>query len=93
MSLKELIDNFAEKAGTTKKAARESFDALVAVIQEELAKPETQSLVIPGIVTFKKAESAARTGRNPSTGETIQIPAKTVVRAKPAKVLKDLVKG
>lgn len=91
MTIKELIDATAEKAGITKKAAREVYDALVEVVQEEVAKTEVEKLTLPGLVTIKRAQVAARKGRNPATGEEIDIPAKVALRVKPVKALKDVV--
>ena len=67
MNKVELITKMAEIEGTTKKAAGEHLDALVATISEALAKGE--EVKISGFGTFSVSERAARTGRNPMTGE------------------------
>lgn len=89
MNKVELITRMAEIEGTTKKAAGEHLDALVAVISEALAKGE--EVKISGFGTFSVSERAARTGRNPMTGETIQIAASKSPKFKAAKALKDVV--
>lgn len=63
------------------------MDGLVTEIQGAARRGE--SVDIPGLATFKVESKPARTGRNPSTGATIQIPAKNAVTIKPAKALKD----
>ena len=89
MNKVELITRMAEIEGTTKKAAGEHLDALVSAISETLAKGE--EVKISGFGTFSVAERAAREGRNPMTGETIQIAASKSPKFKAAKALKDVV--
>ena len=89
MNKAELITRMAEVEETTKKAAGEQLDAVVAVITEALAKGE--EVKISGFGTFSVSERAARTGRNPMTGETIQIAASKSPKFKAAKALKDAV--
>ena len=87
MNKAELITRMAEVEGTTKKAAGEQLDAVVAVITEVLTKGE--EVKIPGFGTFSVSERAARTGRNPQTGAEIQIAASKAPKFKAAKNLKD----
>lgn len=89
MNKVELISRMAEIEGTTKKAAGEQLDALVAAITESLVKGE--DVKISGFGTFLVTERAARTGRNPQTGEAIQIEASKAPKFKAAKALKDAV--
>ena len=89
MNKVELITKMAEIEGTTKKAAGEHLDALVSVISETLGKGE--EVKISGFGTFSVAERAAREGRNPMTGETIQIAASKSPKFKASKALKDVV--
>lgn len=87
MTKSEIMQHLAEKTGKTKKEVVEMIDALV-----ELAYKETKSsgeFAIPGLGKLKKKHRAAREGRNPATGATIQIPAKTVVKFTVAKAAKD----
>lgn len=87
MNKKELIDALAEKSGLTQKAAGSLLDALSAKIAEELK--EGGELVLPGIGKFSVLSKEARIGRNPRTGEEVQIPARTVPKFAAAKALKD----
>ena len=89
MNKVELITRMAEIEGTTKKAAGEHLDAVESVISETLAKGE--EVKISGFGTFSVSERAAREGRNPMTGETIQIAASKSPKFKAAKALKDVV--
>lgn len=85
MNKSELIDSIAEKAELTKKDASNALNALIDTITDTL-KNNTK-VTIPGFLTFDVVERAAREGRNPSTGATIQIAAKKVVKAKVGKTL------
>ena len=69
--------------------AREFFDELQRICQEELF--ETGEFTLPGIARLVLHRRETRTGRNPATGETITISARSVVRARIAKQLKDAV--
>lgn len=89
MNKKEFVKAISEKLGTTQKAAGEYLDAVVEVIMEALA--EGTEVKISGFGTFSVTERAAREGRNPMTGETIQIDAKKSPKFKAAKALKDAV--
>jgi DNA-binding protein HU-beta len=89
MNKNELISRVAEVNETTKKAAGEQVDAIVAVITEALAAGE--EVAISGFGKFSVTERAAREGRNPATGETIQIAASKSPKFKAAKALKDSV--
>ena len=73
MNKAELIGSVAEKAGMPKKDAEKAVNAVFASIEEALAKGDKVQLV--GFGTFEVRERAARTGRNPQTGEEIQIAA------------------
>lgn len=80
MTKSELITSLADKCSITKQSAEMMLDALAAVTSHELALGE--AVTIPGIVKLAPKERAARTGRNPSTGEPIEIPARTAITAK-----------
>nr|WP_211208842.1 HU family DNA-binding protein [Aeromicrobium marinum] len=73
MSRSDLVSALAEKAGTTKTEADAVLSALSDVLLDSVGKGEKVS--IPGILSVERVSRAARTGRNPSTGETIEIPA------------------
>ena len=89
MTKAELVTMVAEKADLTKKDAEKAISALVESISETLAKGEKIQLV--GFGTFEVAERAARTGKNPQTGEAIKIPASKAPKFKAGKALKDTV--
>jgi DNA-binding protein HU-beta len=89
MNKTELIDAMADSADISKAAAGRAFDAAVAAITEALKNGDQVSLI--GFGTFKISERAARTGRNPQTGETIQIKASKSPSFKAGKALKDAV--
>ena len=89
MNKGELVEQVSNWTGLTKKASREAVDAIASVITDTLARGEKVTLV--GFGTFKLVQRKARTGRNPQTGQSIQIPAKKVPRFRPGKDLKDRV--
>ena len=89
MNKSELIDAIAASADIPKAAAGRALDATMAAVTETLTKGESVALV--GFGTFSVKERAARAGRNPQTGEPIQIKAAKVPSFKPGKALKDAV--
>ncbi|MFP7416939.1 HU family DNA-binding protein, partial [Priestia filamentosa] len=74
----------------TKQDAAKAVDALFKIISDTLSKEEKIQLI--GFGTFEVRERAARTGRNPQTGEEMQIAASKVPAFKPGKELKEAVK-
>ena len=90
MNKAELIDAVAENAEMTKADAARAVDSFVAAVTGALKKQEDVSLI--GFGTFTVRERAARTGRNPQTGETINIAAAKIPAFKAGKALKDAVK-
>jgi DNA-binding protein HU-beta len=89
MTKSQVVAHLAEKAGIPKKTAAAVLAELVTLATKE-AKRNGQ-FVVPGLGKAVKANRKARTGRNPQTGEPIQIPAKTVVKFRLAKAFKDAV--
>jgi len=89
MSKKEFVDAYAKATGETKKKAEELVNVFLETAEEFLVKGENIQFV--GWGTFEVKERAAREGRNPSTGDTIQIEAKKVVKFKVGKKLADKV--
>jgi DNA-binding protein HU-beta len=85
----ELVDAVAESADISKAAATRAVDGMVAAVSTALQKGDQVSLV--GFGTFSVKERAARTGRNPRTGETINIAASKNPVFKAGKALKDAV--
>jgi len=87
----ELIDNVASAHGLSKADAKKVVDGVFAAIADAAAKGDEVS--INGFGKFKVKESAAREGRNPATGETIQIAASKKLAFAPAKAIKDKLNG
>jgi len=85
----ELIDSIAASADLPKAAAGRALDSALEAITGALAKGDSVALV--GFGTFGVKERAARTGRNPQTGQPIQISAAPLPSFKPGKALKDAV--
>ena len=90
MNKTDLVNNVAELAELKKDDAKKAVEALFETIKTTLAEGEKIQLV--GFGTFEVRERAARTGRNPQTGEEIQIAAGKVPAFKPGKELKEAVK-
>ena len=89
MNKQELIENIATSADITKAAAGRALDSIIDSITGSLKNGD--SVVLVGVGTFTVRERAARTGRNPQTGEEIQISAAKVPAFKAGKALKDAV--
>ncbi|MCL7930851.1 MULTISPECIES: HU family DNA-binding protein [Halomonadaceae] len=89
MNKSELIEAIAASADIPKAAATRALDAMVESVTDSLKKGESVSLV--GFGTFSIKERAARTGRNPQTGQPIEISAAKVPSFKAGKALKDAV--
>ena len=89
MNKSDLVDAIAKSADISKAAAGRALDAAVESIKKALKKGDSVSLV--GFGTFKVGKRAARTGRNPRTGETIKIKAAKVPKFTAGKGLKDAV--
>ncbi|MFZ3193336.1 MAG: HU family DNA-binding protein [Moraxellaceae bacterium] len=89
MNKSELIDAIASKSDLSKAQAVQALEATFAAIEDALKAGEAVTLV--GFGTFSVKERAARTGRNPKTGEPIQIAASKVPGFKAGKGLKDAV--
>ena len=90
MNKTELINAIAEKSGLTKVDAKSALDATLAAIGGALAANEKVALV--GFGTFSVAEKAARTGINPRTKATIEIPARKQVKFKAGSELNEKVR-
>lgn len=90
MNKKELVAAIAAKAELSKKDAEKAVEAFVAAVTDELKAGEKVQLV--GFGTFEVAERAARSGRNPRSGETIEIKAAKTPKFKAGNTLKEAVK-
>ena len=89
MNKNEFVAAIAEKSGLTKKDAEAALNACTAVVADALKAGDSVQLI--GFGTFEVRERAARQGRNPHTGETIEIAAAKVPAFKPGKALKDAI--
>lgn len=90
MTKADLVSKMADKAGLTKTDAEKGLNAFLEAVQDTLVSEG--KLTLTGFGTFAVEERKARNGRNPRTGEEIQIPACKVVKFRPGKILKDAVK-
>ncbi|MGZ5129432.1 MAG: HU family DNA-binding protein [Actinomycetota bacterium] len=91
MNKTELIDAIADRTGVAKSTVDAVIKGMTDTIEENVAKGDKIS--IPGFASFQKVKRAARTGRNPRTGETIQIPASATVKVTAGARLKGSVSG
>lgn len=89
MNKADLIEKIAEAADVSKATATRALDATLESITKELKKGQVVTLV--GFGTFTVRKRAARTGRNPKTGETLKIKAAKIPAFKAGKALKDAV--
>ena len=89
MNKAELIDHVAQAAGLSKADAGRAVDAVLGGVTHALKSGDAVALT--GFGTFEVRSRSARTGRNPQTGGTIDIPASKAPAFKPGKALKDAV--
>ncbi|MER5390090.1 HU family DNA-binding protein [Saccharopolyspora oryzae] len=89
MTKDQLVTDIAENVDVPKATAQRVLEAVGLIVGEQLENGD--EIALPGIGKFKVAERPARTGRNPSTGESIEIAAKKVVKFAPAKALGEAV--
>lgn len=85
----QIVKHFSDKLEVTRATASAFLEELSTVAASEAKK--AGAFVLPGIGKVVKVQRKARIGRNPQTGEPIKIPAKTVLRIRPLKGLKDSV--
>ena len=86
--MKEIINKVSTDFNLTKKLGKEVVES---VIEGIVAEIQTGRLRVTGLGTFKVNERSARVGRNPKTGETIQVPAKKIVKFVQAKELTEVI--
>lgn len=91
MTKKDILEAMAGAAGISQAEADKALGALVSAITDTVAGGDR--VAIPGLGTFERRERSARTGRNPQTGEEIQIAATSVPGFKPAAQFKTTVAG
>lgn len=92
MNKTELVKAIAGNTGSSHAAVKAILDNFEEVVTAEMKTPGAK-VVVPGFISFESKAKAARTGRNPATGETLQIPATTAVAIKAGASLKNAVKG
>ncbi len=90
MTRTELIDALATRTNTEKRDAKQFLEGLTGIVEDTIRAGG--EVPLKGLGKFKVQNRKARVGRNPLTGEEIQIPAKTVVKFTVAKALKELIK-
>ncbi len=90
MNKASLVEHVANATGLSKKQAQAAVEAVFSGITDALARGESVSVV--GFGTFSVTQRAARTARNPRTGETIHVPASRAPKFKAGKSLKEAVK-
>jgi DNA-binding protein HU-beta len=90
MNKSEIVDAVHEKLGTSKADAERAVETMIDSITDTMKKGEEVS--VSGLGIFSVKERAARTARNPRTGESVDVPAMKVPKFRPAKALKDAVK-
>jgi DNA-binding protein HU-beta len=90
MNKQNIVERVHERVGGTKVSAEQAVDAVLDAITDGLKKGDEVS--IAGLGIFSAKTRAARTARNPRTGESIQVPAMRVPKFRAAKALKDAVK-
>lgn len=89
MTQSDTINHLADKTGLKKSEAKEFFNALAELATSEVKK--NGEFTIPGFGKLVKTQRKAREGRNPATGKPIKIPAKTTVKFRIGKSMKDAV--
>ena len=89
MTQTEIVNQLAEKSGLKKAEVKSMFDALASLASSEVKK--NGEFTLPGFGKLVKATRKAREGRNPATGNPIKIPAKTTVKFRLGKAMKDAV--
>ncbi|QDN54196.1 HU family DNA-binding protein [Streptomyces sp. S1D4-20] len=92
MNRTELVAALAERAEVTRKDADAVLTALAETVGDVVAKGD-EKVTIPGFLSFERTHRAARTARNPQTGEPIEIPAGHSVKVTAGSKLKDAAKG
>ncbi len=90
MTKNDLIEKVAKKSNLTKRAAADAVNATFNLIRDSLVRNE--KVIITGFGTFLVRNRASRRGRNPQTGETIQIPSKKLPSFTAGKTIKKLIK-
>lgn len=91
MNKADLVSSVATSTGESKRTVADVLDATITTIEKQVKKGE--KVTLPGFGTFSRRNRAARTARNPRTGEEIQVKASRVPAFKPGAGFKDVVGG
>ena len=91
MNKAELVNTLAGRLGGNKKAAGEALNAVIDTVYRAVAKGE--KVTITGFGSFEKVQRAARTGRNPATGQTIKVKKSVAPKFRPGQEFKNVVSG
>jgi DNA-binding protein HU-beta len=92
MNKTELIDKISERTGVSKSDTEKVLKGFEEIAQQVVASGG-EKLTLTGFMSIEQVQRKARTGRNPQTGETIQVPASTAVKLTAGATLKDVAKG
>jgi DNA-binding protein HU-beta len=92
MNRSELVDAISQRSGVPASQVDASLKGFYEVVAGVVAKGEDK-ITIPGFVSFEQGHRAARSGRNPQTGETIQVPATNTVKVSAGSKLKAIAAG
>jgi DNA-binding protein HU-beta len=92
MNKSELIDKISERTGVSKADTERVLKGFEDIAQQVVASGGDK-LTLTGFMSIEQVKRKARTGRNPQTGATIQVPASTAVKLTPGATLKDVAKG
>jgi DNA-binding protein HU-beta len=87
----ELVNALADRLGGGRKQAAEALDAVIDTIYRAVSKGE--KVTVTGFGSFEKVQRAARTGRNPATGETIKVKKSVAPKFRPGQEFKNVVSG
>ncbi len=92
MNKSELVEAIAQKTGVAKATVEEVIKGMTDVVEATVAEGDDK-ILLPGFVSFQRVQRAARTGRNPQTGEPLQIPASKTVKVTAGARLKSVAAG
>jgi DNA-binding protein HU-beta len=92
MNRSELIEAVADRSGVAKSDVDATLKGLYEVVASTVAKGE-EKITIPGFISFEQGARSARTGRNPQTGESIDVPASKTVKISAGSKLKAIAAG
>lgn len=92
MNKTELIDKIAERTGVSKSDTERVLKGFEEIAQQVVASG-SEKLTLTGFMSIEQVQRKARTGRNPQTGATIQVPASSAVKLTAGATLKDVAKG